>query len=186
MAIRATLSGLQIVNITGFTGQRARVIDAAWEMQRELAERFEGSRTGAGALLPNSREYNVRKVMDGFDPRRGHRTGAIQEALYTVPCFTVRGSKRDGKWLVRFSDAPLISAVDHAEYYAEQKARGGVLVALNKTIVNAGVAVLRGAEPTAQQEPLLPVDDALLRVARGVASTTRVRDGVSQVGVRVA
>jgi len=184
------MRGRQVVVITGFDGSRADVEAAADAMQQAMARGYEGSRTGAGALRANTREYEVRKILDGDDPRRGHKTGALQDALYSVRCWRVQGSQSSGTWTITFGDNPLRAAVgDYVEYFAAAKAVGGVVVTMNRSYVDAGMAVLERRARPARRQPLRArerdVQD-LLEVAAGVAVRRSVRRGVGRTGVRVA
>jgi hypothetical protein len=183
----AVMRGRTVVVISGFHGPRAAVVDAAWEMQRRLAGAYEGSETGGGPLRANTQEYTVRKIMDGWDPRRGHRTGETQDALYSVQCFTVTGSSRSGEWTITFSDRALIVAVgDYVEYFAQAKAVGGRIVTMRRAWVDAAAATLRGAESTAPREALRPAaTQEALRVVAGLASRRRTAEGVTRQGVRL-
>ena len=181
------MRGRRQVEITGFHGPRRAIVDAAWEMQRQLARAYEASETGGGALRANSAEYNVRKVLDGDDPRRGHKSGALQSALYRVQCFRVRGNQRTGTWTIDFSDRALVAAVgNYVEYFAAAKARGGHIVTMRRPWVNSAVSVLLGSAPSAPREALRPADGrSVLRVALGVATRRALREGVARTGVRV-
>jgi hypothetical protein len=100
-------------------------------LQAKIAEAFEQQRTASGALLGNDADYTLGKVEDGLDPRRGHRTGALQAALYLVRLWKLQASKQ--RVVIIFSDKPLESAIDYATYYTEAKTQGGFIAGVAKS-----------------------------------------------------
>ena len=116
---------------------KAFAADVATRLQDVIAEEFEDERTYAGALKENTDAYTDSKVAAGYDPRRGHRTGALQDALHAVRLWQVVGDR------ILFSEAKLMGAIDYATYYAASKARGGKIVGVNKSWVQAIAASMR-------------------------------------------
>jgi|GEM_PF-3549422 len=128
-----TLSGAQLVVIVfdnDVSGARAAVETCGRELQARIASEFERVSTYAGPLAQNSPAYNVQKALNGYDLRRGHRTGALQSAINSQRLFTVSGSGK--RWRIQFSDRPILSAVSHARYYIPQKVQGGKIAGVRR------------------------------------------------------
>lgn len=128
-----TLAGPQVVNVRfqrDVSGARKVVEACALELQSRIASEFERVATYAGPLARNTSAYNVQKALEGYDLRRGHRTGALQSAINNQRLYAVSGGGRN--WRIRFSDRPILSAVGHARYYIPQKVQGGKIAGVRR------------------------------------------------------
>lgn len=130
------------VSITGFDpdkvgAMKARAAEIAEELQGRMAALFEEELTYKGALKANTDPYTEAKISQGYDPRRGHRTGALQEALDTETLWRVTGNKNEVR--IVFEEEALYGAVDYATYYAEAKVRGNRILGVKAAWI-AGIA----------------------------------------------
>jgi hypothetical protein len=104
---------------------------AARLLQDTIAKQFEVAQTYAGPLAPNTTAYNIRKVLQGLDIRRGHRSGRLQNALYGVRAWTVRGGGK--RWTISFDDAAVRARVPYARYYIQQKTPGQRIMGVQRS-----------------------------------------------------
>lgn len=179
MAIRVKAIGNSAFSVSGFDAARLAKVKrevnrCARAMQRNIYNLFETSRYAGGALLPNSPEYNLRKVLSGYDPRRGHRTGALASALKSQRLW--RMSANNKRIVVRFSSSLIGgTAGAYARHYESQKAPLGLLSLLPRWLRECE-GKLRRAEsavtPRRDRQTALPA--RLLTAAIRVA--TRPRD----------
>lgn len=116
-------------------------------LQARMASTWEQAANYAGPLPPNTTAYNVRKALKGFDLRRGHKTGALQSALYNLTLYTVTASEGGGE--IRFNDRALLSSVPHARYYKQQKAE---IVGVNSSWLSECKAAVSRAEADGDSE----------------------------------
>lgn len=131
-----------IVRIADTDGEKLKDVrafakDVAARLQDRIADEFEDERTFKGELKENTDAYTDSKVAAGLDPRRGHRTGALQDALRSARLWQVVGER------IVFSEGRLMTAIDYATYYAASKARGGKIVGVRKQWVQAVAAQVR-------------------------------------------
>lgn len=128
-------------DVRGFANQIARLL------QERIASEFERANTASGPLRANQSEYSVRKVLKGFDPRRGHRTGRLQSALYTVPAFTT--TIAGGRARVSFNDAGIGASVPYASFYTAAKVPGQRIMQFRRVwLEEAARQVIGRTEPT--------------------------------------
>ena len=166
---------------------RAAVVSFADGLQQKIATTFELSRTWGGSLKPNKQSYTVDKILEGFDIRRGHRTGALQTAMYEVPCWRVSGG--GGKpWRVTFTDTAIRARLTYAEYFIEAKVKGGSLMGFKpewaREVATAtgirkertgrvGTTPSRGTPPPRLPTPSLPRPLAIEALGFRISSTKR-------------
>jgi hypothetical protein len=154
MSVEARRASRQVIEVSGLTAPRAQasvaLLSGAWMVQGDIARLFEGARTALGPLLPNDPEYNVRKILDGFDPRRGHRSGQLQSVMYDVQAFRI-SAIRGGRAKITFSDNAIEGAVEYAEYFIAAKVRGGKLMVPTAGMVQQLQGFLRGRLPEAER-----------------------------------
>ena len=100
---------------------------AEW-LQQQIADLFEEEKTFKGALKANTKDYEKDKEALGFDDRKGHREGNLQQVLNTVDLWDVRVNQRQGKVTISLSDSRLHGEVEYAEFYEEAKVRGGAIL----------------------------------------------------------
>lgn len=132
---QVALAGSSVVRVTFDYPVRPSEARAGLEragrlLQDRVASEFEKAQTHAGPLARNSTAYNIRKVLQGLDIRRGHRSGRLQNALYGVKAYSVSGSGR--RWAIRFSDLAVVSRVPYARWYIRDKVPSGKLVGVER------------------------------------------------------
>jgi hypothetical protein len=132
----------------------ATVVEMAEALQERIAETFEGERTARGPLRPFGKQWARYKASHGLDPRKGHATGALQDALYDSSgrLFEVRRvSARKGTvaYRVYFKPAWLHSRVGYATFYEQAKVRGQGILQLAKSWINEVRPILVAAETAA-------------------------------------
>lgn len=143
------------------TGMDETFTKAAWRKwldslglaaQKYIAEQWEQEMTGTGrALKANSAEWTRQKISRGEDPRRGHQKNRLQRRLSGRRLFTVSGISQNGTATIVFSEARLIAAVPHAEFYAQQKVPIlKRIMQLNQAAIAAIAAPLIGEVAAAQ------------------------------------
>lgn len=98
-------------------------------LQDRIAQAFEVEEYGDGSLKPNTPEYDADKLRDGWDLRRGHRTGELQDRLWSLTLFTIKGPK-DGVATITLNFRKLQSVVDYAKWYQRRKAPKGLVTKL--------------------------------------------------------
>jgi hypothetical protein len=136
--VTVRLEGPSRIVIEGVSGVRGvgdvirRELD---KIQAAIAEAFETEFAYGGALKKNTPEYERRKVAEGYDPRRGHRTGELQDALNDVKSWQLRRVGTGYHAII--NDDKVIQTVWHAEYYIESKTRRRVVMAF--TLADAAV-----------------------------------------------
>jgi hypothetical protein len=97
-------------------------------IQQRVSDEFQLAKAYGGALKANSRDYDIWKILNGFDIRRGHKTGQLQEAMEEVQCWrVVPMNAKDVE--IRFSDAFLRRLAPYAEFYIAAKTRRGIVMA---------------------------------------------------------
>lgn len=125
-------------------------------LQDNVAKSFETATTYAGPLAPNTPAYNVRKVLQGYDIRRGHRTGRLQVALYGAKAWRVSGGGK--RWTIRFDDLAIRSRVPYARWYIKSKTPQGRLVGVNPAWLPAVKpmvdAIEAGARPSEMRQSM--------------------------------
>lgn len=156
--ITAKLIGNFVVSITGLDMEaagkaewRAALTEYGNGLQERIAESFAGERVaGSSQLKTNTPEYNRRKLAEGYDSRRGHRTNFLQGALDGAPLFQVSAVTVNGRGFgsarITFQESKLHSRVPYAEYYEESKVRRAGILALAKSWLADGVIGLRAVE----------------------------------------
>lgn len=125
-----------------FTGLDVRYMtEAEWNrelgkagrnLQSRVARSFAGERVaGSSQLKANDPAYTARKVRQGYDRRRGHRTNNLQRVLNTARLFMVRTQRQDANTMaarITMEEGMLRNLVPYAEYYEEKKvSRAGIL-----------------------------------------------------------
>ena len=149
---------LQTFNTAADPAEDAAVAAAiAAQAQRLIATAFERMMAPLGPLRDNTTAYTQSKIAQGFDIRRGHRTGELQRALYEVPLWSVTPSVEGAT--VRWSDAPLIAAVPHAVYYLAEKVPGGSLASVTIGLWVAAEEAATGGDSEAVAETLDAIGD---------------------------
>lgn len=138
MAVKYTLVGPFAVLVSGLSTAglpRARWVEALTVMgealQDEIADSFAKERVaGSSQLKRNDPSYTARKIKQGYDARRGHRTNTLQSLLRSSAStlFVIQGPYKNGNARIIFKEARLHSIVPYAEYYEEKKVtRAGIL-----------------------------------------------------------
>lgn len=148
----------QLVRLTGDYAPQ-NVAAFARALQKTIADNWELSRAWSGPLGANTQKYQVWKILNGFDIRRGWKTGKLGDTIKTIKCWSAR--KTNDGWQVTFTDAPLLAAVPYAVYYREMKVRGDIIMGVNASWVREAEPELgqprqkqpRQARPPAQRVP---------------------------------
>jgi hypothetical protein len=154
MALSVKIASPQTIEVRGIAkseANKAKVRKLAGKLQERAAKRFEQMGTFDGRLKANDPEYNVQKVLSGLDPRLGHRTGKLQEALYRYRCWRVTELKNG--YRIILTDAPIKSAVPHAEYYISAKTIGGKIMGVSFQWESEIKSALAGAKLETQGVP---------------------------------
>ena len=127
-------------------------------LQNRIAEAFEVEEYGGGSLNKNTQEYDEEKLREGWDLRRGHRTGELQDRLFSLTLFTVDGPEK-GVATITLNFRKLQLVVDYAKWYQRRKAKKGLLTALAPDWVRE----IRGAVKIAAPAIARKLDAALGR-----------------------
>lgn len=185
MNIKATASA-NILKVSGLPSFLPRnkvklwLSDIASEVESRIAEDFDNERGAGLKLIPNSQEYDDWKAANGFDSRRGHKEGILQEELDAGGFASVSVMGATGK--IVFSEQLLFDRVGYAEYYVANKVKGGkLLVFLKKDAafaaeylndraaeIEANLALKKARRDTRALESGLSVERLRERGARGV------------------
>ena len=128
---------------------------SARRLQKRIARSFAAQKVaGSTWLLPNDPKYTARKVAQGLDRRRGHRTGILQGVLDSlVRLYQVTITSQGNKSLaarVVFEEGMLHSLVPYAVYYEEAKVTRGGILALAASWVREEAMTLQRALSAAQ------------------------------------
>lgn len=146
-ARRTTFNSIVVMGIALDAGrvevQHAAESFAEW-LQEQIAETFESERTFGGKLSANTAAWNERKAAGGLDSRRGHATGALQDALYDVKLWRIRYAQ--GRVTIVVSESPLFTRIPYAEYYQEAKAKNQTIVGFKAEWAKAAPGFFRGLE----------------------------------------
>lgn len=129
---------------------KRRLADAAEEAEKMIAEDFAEQKAAGRKLRANTAAYDDWKAANGYDSRRGHREGLLQDALDDGDNYTVSYNARAGRGTITLREQALNNAVPHAAYYAEAKVNGGKILVFTRKVAEAAVAVLREALTSAK------------------------------------
>lgn len=137
---------VEIVGVDTLHASRAQwqaaIDDFATDLQAAIAEMFGKQRVAGRWLRPNTPEYDARKRRQGYDPRRGHRTNALQRALESRRLYTISFSG-NGRVFVTFLESRLQQRIPYAEYYADAKTLGGAILQASKRMVDQAAKGLK-------------------------------------------
>jgi hypothetical protein len=117
-----------------FTEWQRQMGIVARNLQRKVAQSFAAQKTaGRSALKANDPNYTAGKIRRGEDPRRGHKTNALQQALnsakLTMVTLTMQGPNEAAARIVM--EEPVLHAmVPHSLYYEEMKVRTAGILSL--------------------------------------------------------
>lgn len=190
LSIKATAKDTKLV-ITGLPSFLPRnklklwLADIASQAEERIAEDFDNERGNGLKLLPNSAAYDEWKAANGFDERRGHKSGVLQEELDAGGF--ARVSVQGASATITFIEQLLYERVDYAEYYTENKVKGGKLLTFRKVDAAFAVDYLtdRAGEEEAKQKLKKARRDT--RALESGLSVERLRErGARGVRVRVA
>lgn len=157
MAVRGTLIGEFTVLLTGldlraltFPEWQRNVGVMARNLQNRVARSFAAQKTaGRSSLIANSPEYTARKIKQGLDPRRGHRTNMLQTALstakLTMVTLTMQGPNEAAARII-MEEQVLHAMVPHSVYYEEMKVRTAGILSLAASWVREESNKLRARE----------------------------------------
>lgn len=153
----ALFTGLDVTAIPFAEWQRQMGI-VARNLQRRVAKSFAAQKTaGRAQLKTNSPKYTADKIKEGLDPRRGHRTNMLQQALntakLTMVTLTMQG---DGEAAARIvMEEPVLHAmVPHSVYYEDNKVRTDGILSLAASWVREEALKLTGRMRAAQAKRL--------------------------------
>lgn len=105
-------------------------------LQGEIADSFSNERVaGSSQLGRNDPDYTARKIKQGYDERRGHRTNTLQSMLRpsASTLFVIQGPFKNGNARIIFKESLLHAIVPYAEYYEEKKVRRAGILELAKS-----------------------------------------------------
>lgn len=136
MAIRATVTSNTTIVLRGaeLPDLRAAGEALAKRLRTAIAINFQNQRTFGGELRPNSQAYTVRKILNGYSPLRGHRTGALQVVMERTRSWFI--SQRGGRApsvTIRFTDSEIIARLPYVAYFAASKVVGGRIMGVRKS-----------------------------------------------------
>lgn len=117
------------------TRWRSEIDDFGRMLQALIAREFSEERVAGQALRPNQPSYTAWKAREGFDPRKGHKTNALQRALSAGRLYNITFSG-GGRVFVTFIENRLFARIPYAEYYAAAKVRHGKILAVSKRMVD--------------------------------------------------
>jgi len=198
MTIRAKVSGLRVIHITGL--ERGDGITEAmlqtWmrDEQRRLADMYrEKQRTVRGPLGRISARWRARKVRGGFSPLRGQFTGLVLTLLLSMILWRVRIDWGGGQAWLSFRESPIVSRAPYYKYYRALKTAmaQGVLIMTAKfaTELQRRLRVVQENARAAEVDAALDdvdVEDVRDRLARDVIEQERVaQQVVTQTGITI-
>ena len=100
--------------------------NAARHLQDRIADEFESEKYAAGELGQNSPAYDAWKKKAGYDTRRGHLTGRLQNALWNQRLYDFNAV--GDAITISFNNARMRGrASQYVQYYEEAKASAGLL-----------------------------------------------------------
>lgn len=119
MAITFRMKNSWTIRVTGIdltlmskAEWRAILDDLGRRAQTYIAIQWDAEKTGTGRpLKPNSAAWTIRKIMKGWDLRRGHRKGILQRAIQGARLYVVGAITPNGTAEITFLEARLIARV---------------------------------------------------------------------------
>lgn len=165
----ALFTGLDLRAMTFPEWQRLLGI-AGRNLQRRVAKSFAAQKTaGIVWLSANNPKYTADKIAAGLDPRRGHRTNALQRALETARLFMVTVTAQGNDTAaarITMEEGALHALVPHSVYYEEKKVNTQGILALAASWVREEAVALRRKEMAAQAKRLR-IDQNVVRSGIG-------------------
>lgn len=151
------------------TQWRRALDDFGRMLQTLIAKEFADEKVAGQHLRRNSPAYNAWKRKKGFDPRKGHKTNALQRALAGRRLYTIN-FVAGGRAFVTFIESRLYTSIDYAQYYAASKVQGGKILAVSKRQVDRAAMQLEAFAVRVSRD----ANTAIAAGARGVESAVRV------------
>lgn len=193
MAVSAQVVNGQLVRFAGLDSRvpksrwRNWLTDVAETWLEQIAEDFADEKAAGRALKANTEAYDDAKAAQGFDLRRGHRTGTLQDALDDGGFFRVGAIQGNGTATVTLLEDRLFASVEWAEYYQQRKVVGGKILVVSKRMAGAAeeylndrLAEVLGKEALKQKRRTNQRDNARLvyeELRKTGARAVRVRVG---------
>jgi hypothetical protein len=153
------------------TRWRQELDDLGRMLQALIAREFANEKVAGQHLKRNSPSYDAWKRRKGFDPRKGHKSNALQRALAGRRLYNIN-FVAGGRAFITFVESRLQSTVGYAEFYAAAKVQGGKILAVSKRQVDRAA---------------MSIEAFAVRVSqRGNTATAAVVSGASDVAREAA
>lgn len=179
--VRRKRNQVEVIGIDFNAAPRTRwqreLDDLGRNLQTLMAREFSDEKVAGQHLRRNTPEYNAWKRRKGFDPRKGHKTNALQRALAGRRLYNI-SFVAGGRAFITFIESRLYASVDYAQYYAAAKVQGGKILAVSKRQVARAAKGIEAFAKLAQQD-LDVKQAALLRGGVAVAAGGRAASTIS-------